>query len=62
MASFSESGLLKKFEALNSSLQSIQTLSLWIIYHRKHCAQIVNVWFREFLAGKLVYDQYQFVS
>ncbi|KAJ9575459.1 hypothetical protein L9F63_007664, partial [Diploptera punctata] len=29
------------------SQQSIQTLSLWLIHHRKHHATIVKVWFRE---------------
>ncbi|XP_053952849.1 regulation of nuclear pre-mRNA domain-containing protein 1B [Anastrepha ludens] len=47
MSAFSESALLKKLEELNSSQQSIQTLSLWLIHHRKHHAPIVKTWLKE---------------
>jgi regulator of Ty1 transposition protein 103 len=53
MAGFTESALAKKLADLNSSQQSIQTLSLWLIHHRKHHATIVKVWFRELQKGKL---------
>ncbi len=36
MSGFSESALDKKLSDLNSSAQSIQQLSLWVIHHRKH--------------------------
>lgn len=49
MAGFTESALSKKLADLNSSQQSIQTLSLWLIHHRKHHAAIVKVWFKDFL-------------
>uniref|UniRef100_A0A803YJ19 CID domain-containing protein n=1 Tax=Meleagris gallopavo TaxID=9103 RepID=A0A803YJ19_MELGA len=29
---------------LSNSQQSVQTLSLWLIHHRKHTALIVGVW------------------
>jgi len=32
---------------LNQSQQSIQTLSLWLIHHRKHAKNITQVWARE---------------
>jgi uncharacterized protein (DUF2249 family) len=51
MAGFTESALSKKLSELNSSQQSIQTLSLWLIHHRKHHATIVNVWFKELQKG-----------
>jgi len=52
MAGFTETALAKKLADLNSSQQSIQTLSLWLIHHRKHHATIVKVWFRELLKAK----------
>lgn len=47
MAGFTESALIKKLVELNPSQQSIQTLSLWLIHHRKHHSTIVKVWFKE---------------
>jgi len=51
MSAFTESALLKKLAELNSSQQSIQTLSLWLIHHRKHSAAIVKTWQRELENG-----------
>lgn len=47
MSAFTESALLKKLQELNSSQQSIQTLSLWLIHHRKHHQAIIKTWYRE---------------
>ncbi|XP_005175234.1 regulation of nuclear pre-mRNA domain-containing protein 1B [Musca domestica] len=47
MSAFTETAFLKKLAELNSSQQSIQTLSLWLIHHRKHHASIVKTWLRE---------------
>ncbi|XP_034655462.1 regulation of nuclear pre-mRNA domain-containing protein 1A [Drosophila subobscura] len=47
MSAFTETALIKKLAELNSSQQSIQTLSLWLIHHRKHSAAIVKTWQRE---------------
>ncbi|KAJ8260084.1 hypothetical protein GJAV_G00176870 [Gymnothorax javanicus] len=52
MSSFSESALEKKLSELSNSQQSVQTLSLWIIHHRKHSSSIVNVWHRELKKAK----------
>ncbi|XP_051956446.1 regulation of nuclear pre-mRNA domain-containing protein 1B-like [Xyrauchen texanus] len=52
MSSFSESALEKKLSELSNSQQSVQTLSLWIIHHRKHSALIVRVWHRELKKAK----------
>ncbi|XP_075161780.1 regulation of nuclear pre-mRNA domain-containing protein 1B [Haematobia irritans] len=49
MSAFTETAFLKKLAELNSSQQSIQTLSLWLIHHRKHHASIVRTWGRELL-------------
>ncbi|KAG8005184.1 Regulation of nuclear pre-mRNA domain-containing protein 1A [Nibea albiflora] len=47
MSAFSEAALEKKLSELSNSQQSVQTLSLWLIHHRKHSRTIVNVWFNE---------------
>lgn len=47
MSAFSEAALEKKLSELSNSQQSVQTLSLWLIHHRKHSKSIVNVWFSE---------------
>ncbi|XP_049331432.1 uncharacterized protein slc30a8 isoform X3 [Astyanax mexicanus] len=47
MSAFSESALEKKLSELSNSQQSVQTLSLWLIHHRKHSKTIVRVWFSE---------------
>ncbi|XP_048874039.1 regulation of nuclear pre-mRNA domain-containing protein 1B-like [Brienomyrus brachyistius] len=52
MSSFSESALEKKLSELSNSQQSVQTLSLWIIHHRKHSSFIVRVWHREMKKAK----------
>lgn len=52
MAGFTESVFIKKLVDLNNTSQSIQTLSLWLIHHRKHHAQIVKIWLKELMKGK----------
>ncbi|CAB3363621.1 Hypothetical predicted protein [Cloeon dipterum] len=52
MTGFTEGALVKKLCELNASQQSIQTLSLWLIHHRKHHTVIVKVWMRELVKAK----------
>ncbi|MBN3291662.1 RPR1A protein, partial [Polypterus senegalus] len=52
MSAFSETALEKKLLELSSSQQSVQTLSLWLIHHRKHSKTIVTVWNRELKKAK----------
>lgn len=52
MSAFTETVLIKKLADLNSSSQSIQTLSLWLIHHRKHNEKIVSIWYKELTKGK----------
>ncbi|XP_072880338.1 regulation of nuclear pre-mRNA domain-containing protein 1A-like isoform X2 [Hemitrygon akajei] len=52
MSAFSESALEKKLAELSNSQQSVQTLSLWLIHHRKHSKTIVLVWHRELRKAK----------
>lgn len=53
MAGFTDSALSKKLDDLNASQQSIQTLSLWLIHHRKHHEAIVKMWIKELQKGKM---------
>ncbi|XP_076370693.1 regulation of nuclear pre-mRNA domain-containing protein 1B isoform X2 [Tachypleus tridentatus] len=52
MSGFTDAAFEKKLAELNCSQQSIQTLSLWLIHHRKHHKTIVQVWYRELLKAK----------
>ncbi|XP_019638210.1 PREDICTED: regulation of nuclear pre-mRNA domain-containing protein 1B-like isoform X1 [Branchiostoma belcheri] len=52
MTSFSESALERKLSELSNSQQSIQTLSLWLIHHRKHHKLIVQTWQNELHKAK----------
>jgi hypothetical protein len=51
MSSFTDSNFVKKLSELNNTQQSIQTLSLWLIHHRKHSKTITQVWLRELQKG-----------
>ncbi|CDW53748.1 regulator of nuclear mRNA [Trichuris trichiura] len=44
MSVFTENKLGVRFSQLSSSVQSIQTLSCWIIHHRLHDRKIVDFW------------------
>ncbi|KAH7642386.1 regulation of nuclear pre-mrna domain-containing protein 1a-like [Dermatophagoides farinae] len=46
MSGFTQQAFEKKLSELNSSQQSIQTVSLWLIHHRKHYKSIVQTWFQ----------------
>lgn len=46
---FTETAFIKKLGDLNNSSQSIQTLSLWLIHHRKHYSTVVKIWSRELI-------------
>ncbi|KAF5301748.1 hypothetical protein FQR65_LT08730 [Abscondita terminalis] len=52
MAGFTESAFIKKLAECNNSTQSIQTLSFWLIHHRKHYSQVVKTWYKELLKAK----------
>ncbi|KAJ0178152.1 hypothetical protein K1T71_005975 [Dendrolimus kikuchii] len=52
MTGFTENALVRKLQDLNSSQQSIETLSLWLIHHRKHHTAVVKTWFKELLKAK----------
>ncbi|BET02936.1 DUF618 [Nesidiocoris tenuis] len=54
MAGFTEAVLQRKLDDLNESQQSIQTLSLWLIHHRKHHQLIIKTWAKEMSKGSEV--------
>ena len=54
MTSFSASTLEKKLSDLSNTQQSIQTISLWLIHHRKHAKIAVQVWYKQLQKGKLL--------
>jgi regulator of Ty1 transposition protein 103 len=47
MSGFTSEALEKKLSVMDNSQQSIQTLSLWLIHHRKHNKLIVQTWSKE---------------
>nr|CAI5838731.1 unnamed protein product [Callosobruchus analis] len=49
---FTETAFIKKLTELNNSSQSIQTLSLWLIHHRKHYSTVAKLWMRELIKAK----------
>ncbi|VDM46258.1 unnamed protein product [Toxocara canis] len=51
MAGFSEAAMTRRLETLNTTTQSIQTLSMWLLHHQKHNADsIVHLWLKFRLA------------
>lgn len=50
--SFSTSALDKKLKELNSTLQSIQGTSQWLIHYRKNAKTIVGQWYKEIQSGE----------
>ncbi|KAH3756977.1 homeobox protein Nkx-6.3 [Pelomyxa schiedti] len=52
MAAYSESVLLDKFNHMNGTQESIQTLSHWICFHRKRASESAHIWNRELFAAQ----------
>ena len=49
--SWSTTTLEMKLRDLNATMQSIQSVSQWLIHHRKHARTVVGIWFREMQKG-----------
>jgi len=47
MSAFTEQALVRRLAELNQTEQSIQTLSLWLIHHRKRAALVCETWLRQ---------------
>lgn len=43
---FTEAAMVKKLENVNHTMQSIQTMGMWLIHHRKHSKRICEVWLK----------------
>ncbi|XP_022110340.1 regulation of nuclear pre-mRNA domain-containing protein 2-like [Acanthaster planci] len=52
MAGLNVESLKRKFQALNNTQDSIQTLSLWIIHHKNHYRQIIELWMEHLKEAK----------
>lgn len=44
--------MVRKLGDVNASQPSIQTLSLWMLHHKRHAAQIVDTWLEVFRKEK----------
>ncbi len=51
LSSFSAAALEKKLKDLNSSLQSIQGVSQWLVHYRRNAKTIISVWYKELQKG-----------
>ena len=48
---FTVSAVEKKLKDLNTSIQSIQGVSQWLIHYRKYAKTIIGVWYKELHKG-----------
>jgi len=44
MSGFSEDNVKERLQKVNESQESIQTVSQWLMYHKKHAKQSVQIW------------------
>ena len=58
MSSFNRKSLQDKLHRLNSSQESVETLSHWIIHHKQYAEDSVKIWKETFKESKL---QFMFV-
>ena len=47
----SESQLVKRFAELSTSQQSVETLSLFLMHHRRQSQTIVHIWAKELVSA-----------
>ncbi len=47
----SESQLIKRFAELSTSQQSVETLSLFLMHHRRQSQTIVHIWAKELVSA-----------
>ena len=50
---FSVAAVEKKLKDLNTTIQSIQGVSQWLIHYRKHAKTVVSVWYKEQHKGEV---------
>lgn len=49
---FSVTAVEKKLKDLNTTIQSIQGVSQWLIHYRKQAKTVVSVWYKEQHKGR----------
>lgn len=47
MALLNQKGFERKLQQMSSAQDSVQTVSLWIIHHKKYADDIVKVWMEQ---------------
>ena len=52
MSSYSLELLQEKLSRLNSTQESIETLSLWIIRHKQYASTSISTWMEDMRTGK----------
>ena len=48
---FSVAAVEKKLKDLNTTIQSIQGVSQWLIHYRKYAKTVISVWYKEMHKG-----------
>ena len=51
MSSYSSELLQEKLSRLNSTQESIETLSLWIIHHKQYASTSISTWMEDMRSG-----------
>lgn len=51
MAQYSKEGLVQKLDKLVGSSESIQVTSYWLLFHKAHAANSINIWQQELAKG-----------
>ena len=51
MSSYSSELLQEKLSRLNSTQESIETLSLWIIHHKQYASTSISTWMEDMKSG-----------
>jgi regulator of Ty1 transposition protein 103 len=52
MSAYNEEILAERLHRLSDTQESIQTLSHWITFHKRHAWSSVKMWYHEFQQGK----------
>lgn len=52
MALLNQKAFERKLQNMSSTQDSVQTVSLWMIHHKKHAEDMVTVWLEQLKKGK----------
>ena len=53
MALLNQKAFERKLQNMSSTQDSVQTVSLWMIHHKKHAEDMVSVWLEQLKKGKI---------